>query len=1142
MAMNDKDYYHLTISIQKAVNGSEQPIKPKHIRAAIIGTYQSKGGQAFWAIAIRQPLQENRLTAWKFCHLLHKVLREGHPLVNQHSMRHRHMLTEAGKLWGHLNDGYGICIKHYTKLIVTKLTFHDRNPAFPGHLQLKRGELERIGGGDNNFYFDIITEMFDYLDDIVALQATIFDSITKGRVNSMTPPGQCRLAPLIPLIQDSNPLYDHCVRIMFRLHNNLPADLLTGHRDRFRTLFHQLKSFYSQTRVLQYFENLITVPKLPENPPNFLMQSDFGNYTAPVVVMPDESPVVEDLVDTNFVAPVSHSPPPAQQPELPPRPTPPASATPSIDFEKLIQERDNLIQHLQMELERKTKFIQKASHEQREQQLKIEEHIANLASELSQAKEEMTNMRIEKQELELRAQTAPTLEQKAHEEEERAKATEEKFQKLKTMYTQIRDEHVKLLRQHKQLANEVKHGEVSKKLAATSKQMTEADQSKEEMRCQLEELKHSQTRAEEKLQQSSAITEEIEKLKAENEILRNKTEELEAARSAEVAELKISLDQLREEKDSIFNKYQESLCSIMEKDDILSEHERLKMEHSELQTKFEKEISDREKSQNELNEQLTQEIAQKEALQTEFEQKIIEITREKEKLEALHNENQSEIDLLASQLKEKTACLIDLETTSTNDIQGKAAEVEELKKKIEELEKEKENLSTTCDRLSNDKATLELDLQDLLHQQEQLEEKLNLSIDTNKTLENVLQDTRIKGDAALRALLETCVKESEKIAMRSINDNEMSRAGGTPSYFLMIAEEVQDVLTKLSLVHNNYQADSSANVEALARKIILGGHLLASAHVQGMAICASSADIECGIAEEIKDLDKGITNLFKSLHTLSEASNVPSQITEVKEKLEKVTNMIGDLSKKTDSTELLAEMVESELAGMDKAIEEAASRIADMLSQSRASDSGIKLEVNEKILDACTSLMQCIRILVQKSRILQEEIISLGKGTQSAKEFYKRNHQWTEGLISAAKSVAQGANFLVTAANKTVTGEVKNHFDLVVAAQEIAASTAQLVVASRVKAQRQSPNLTALGQASKNVTQATGGVVAVAKDCTARLEEQQDDLTGLTLHQAKTREMEVQVKVLELEQALNMERLKLAALRRKNYQANGDDH
>lgn len=154
--------------------------------------------------------------------------------------------------------------------------------------------------------------------------------------------------------------------------------------------------------------------------------------------------------------------------------------------------------------------------------------------------------------------------------------------------------------------------------------------------------------------------------------------------------------------------------------------------------------------------------------------------------------------------------------------------------------------------------------------------------------------------------------------------------------------------------------------------------------------------------------------------------------------------MIVDLGKQTDGTENLGDMVESELTTMDKAIEEAASRIQvrytslhggkiivlkapafktlqlptqnhsqEMLSKSRASDSGIKLEVNEKILDACTSLMQAIRVLVQKSRLLQSEIVALGKGTASAKEFYKRNHQWTEGLISAAKSVAQGANFLV---------------------------------------------------------------------------------------------------------------------------------
>lgn len=85
----------------------------------------------------------------------------------------------------------------------------------------------------------------------------------------------------------------------------------------------------------------------------------------------------------------------------------------------------------------------------------------------------------------------------------------------------------------------------------------------------------------------------------------------------------------------------------------------------------------------------------------------------------------------------------------------------------------------------------------------------------------------------------------------------------------------------------------------------------------------------------------------------------------------------------------------------------------EMLSKSKASDSGIQLEVNEKILDACTALMKSIRELVKRSRILQAEIVGLGKGTASATEFYKRNNQWTEGLISAAKNVAQGANFLV---------------------------------------------------------------------------------------------------------------------------------
>ena len=80
----------------------------------------------------------------------------------------------------------------------------------------------------------------------------------------MTPCGQCRLAPLIPCVQDASQLYDYSVKILFKLHNALPADTLEGHRDRFSKQFRELKTFYNTIKHMQYFKHLITIPSLPE--------------------------------------------------------------------------------------------------------------------------------------------------------------------------------------------------------------------------------------------------------------------------------------------------------------------------------------------------------------------------------------------------------------------------------------------------------------------------------------------------------------------------------------------------------------------------------------------------------------------------------------------------------------------------------------------------------------------------------------------------------------------------------------------------------------------------------------------------------------------------------------------------------------
>ncbi|OXT09797.1 hypothetical protein B9K06_27150, partial [Bacillus sp. OG2] len=66
--------------------------------------------------------------------------------------------------------------------------------------------------------------------------------------------------------------------------------------------------------------------------------------------------------------------------------------------------------------------------------------------------------------------------------------------------------------------------------------------------------------------------------------------------------------------------------------------------------------------------------------------------------------------------------------------------------------------------------------------------------------------------------------------------------------------------------------------------------------------------------------------------------------------------------------------------------------------------------------------------------------------------FYKKNNRWTEGLISAAKSIAYTTNTLIGIADGVLQNKHTNE-ELIVASREVAASTAQLVSAARVKSQ-----------------------------------------------------------------------------------------
>ncbi|XP_031773653.1 huntingtin-interacting protein 1 isoform X2 [Apis florea] len=948
--LTDKQLHQLSISIGKAVNPTETPVKEKHVRSAIIGTHQEKGGMVFWLYMLRQPLQENQIVAWKFCHVLHKILREGHEKVIPDSQRYRGRLEDLGKLWQHLREGYGPLIQLYIRLLITKLDFHKRNPRIPGNLQVTPEELKSIGENDINIYFQMSVEMFDYMDDILNLQRAVTTSLKNTPSNSMTVSGQCRLAPLIPCVLDASQLYDYCVKILFKLHNTLPADTLAGHRDRFSKQFQELKKFYNTVKQRQYFKHLITIPTLPENPPNFLVQSELRTYVTPIVVLPpeeslDSEVVVDSLIDTSDTNSL-----PGDQLDS----TRNGSISPDA-----IAERESIIDHLQQENNHQRQELHRVltDHQRIVEELQI--HVTQLKSDLlvkcnEIEQEKQINQDFIKQKADMMM--------KVHESEEKNKILQEKFQKLKDAYAKFRDEHINLIR---------KKVEVDKQLGMLKMSQEQSERRTTEAERRLEELIQGQ-----------AITEQ----------------------------------------------------------------------------------------------------------------------ERKKTVEAQHD-------------------------------------LDDVKQQLNDAKTENLALIAKNDFITSEKMALEGDIHDLLAQKEELDlkiEKLEVEVERCRSEMNTYADT------TLHELLLNCIFKAEDIiqySLTTIDNPAMSDLTCTPQYLEKLEDPILKSLDALDAAYTGYVCDTT-NGKVLIKNAIHVAYILGLYIIHAKSTSNTSIDITLEFTDECKQL--GLQSLSMFNHIRDKSPVTMGQINEVKQHFKKVCEIATTLSTIQGNVEVIGSLVETELLSMDKAIEEAANRIQDMLEKSRAADSGLKLEVNGKILDSCTELMKCIRKLVKKSRLLQAEIVEQGKGTASATEFYKRNHQWSEGLISAAKAVAMGANLLLEAADKVVAGNGKFE-QLVVASQGIAASTAQLVVASRVKANRNSNNLTALSEASRDVTQATGNVVATAKNCSQLIEENDDlDISGLRLHQAKRLEMEAQVRVLELEQALETERLRLAALRRYHYQLEGE--
>lgn len=158
------------------------------------------------------------------------------------------------------------------------------------------------------------------------------------------------------------------------------------------------------------------------------------------------------------------------------------------------------------------------------------------------------------------------------------------------------------------------------------------------------------------------------------------------------------------------------------------------------------------------------------------------------------------------------------------------------------------------------------------------------------------------------------------------------------------------------------------------------------------------------------------------------------------------------------------------------------------------------------------AITTAIAQLIKAATATQQEIVQAGRGSSSKTAFYKKNNRWTEGLISAAKAVASSTNTLIETADGVLSNR-NSPEQLIVASNDVAASTAQLVAASRVKAGFMSKSQENLETASKAVGAACRSLVrqvqSMIKDRNA--EDDNVDYSKLGTHEFKVREMEQQV-------------------------------
>ncbi|KAI9781085.1 MAG: sla2 Src-like adaptor 2 [Geoglossum umbratile] len=1040
----------LAMNIKKATNIEETAPKRKHVRSCIVYTWDHKSSQSFWSGMKVQPILADEVQTFKALITIHKVLAEGHPITIKEAQAHVGWLEslKRGVSGGDGLRGYGPLIREYVYFLLAKLAFHRQHPEFNGTFEYEEYiSLKSIN--DPNEGYETITDLMTLQDQIDSFQKLVFSQFKHGANN------ECRISSLVPLVQESYGIYKFITSMLYAMHTTTgDDDALEPLRGRYNAQHYRLLNFYYECSNLRYLTSLITVPHLPEEPPNLLSEES-------------EKPSLPRR--------------PARELEQPePTPTPPRTAS-AIDPEPInefwkneqrrqqdeyAEEQRRLVEQREAQIYQQQLLAQKAQREFEEQQrLQLEQQRLaqeQLAREHYQRQTEGRMAELERENLNARAQYEQDqlmLEQY----DRRVKALENELQQLNTNFTQ---------------------------------QTASKD---DQIRALQEQVNTWRTKYE-------ALAKLYSQLRHEHlELLQKfKQVQLKAASAQE------AIDKREKMEREIKTKNLELADMIRERDRALHDVDRLKGGNKEEVEKLKRELRFAlEKAEN------------------------AERTKGAEVSSLLAKYNREMADLEES-LRSKSRAL--------EDVHSKYGERDSdlertLREKEEELEIFKAGMDQTLLQLNN--LQLASQATDDVVDGQITEIQLDNIRKINDIVDSVLGSGVQRVDDALYEL---------DSSMQAGNQN------ASPAYVLSQIEKASANATEFATTFNNFIADgpNTPHAEIIRTVSQFAGSIAdVLSNTKGLTRFATDDKKADALINAARQSAQTTVKFFTGVQSfrLDELSpehktdHVITANNEVQINLQKLSKLAEAFAprsgKITNASGDIGDLVDRELTNAASAIDAATERLTKLKNKPKdASYSTYDLKIHGVILEAAIAVTSAIAQLIKAATASQQEIVAQGKGSSSRTAFYKRHNRWTEGLISAAKAVATSTNMLIETADGVISGR-NSPEQLIVASNEVAASTAQLVAASRVKAAFMSKTQDRLETASKAVTNACRSLVRQVQDIIAtrnRDENEVVDYSKLSGHEFKVREMEQQVEILQLENSLSQARLRLGEMRKVSYQ------